>query len=200
MASVHGVETPHDRQGDVVVAAGRPARAQEEWLDKLAIRDVLERYMRYNDDGALDRIVALFDDDAVYQVMGRVMRGHDEIRAFLSANGVFADGKPRWTDPGQLLLQPRSMHLSSNPIIDVDGSTATAESEFVVLRRGADGRAGVSLVGRYRDWLRRTDAGHWVFTHRTGVSLAREGEAGTDTEWRLAIQRMGRAEKGRLGS
>ncbi len=79
-----------------------------EWLPKLAIRDVLERYMRYNDDGALDRIVALFDDDAVYQVMGRVLRGHDEIRAFLSANGVFADGKPRWTDPGQLLLQPRA--------------------------------------------------------------------------------------------
>ncbi len=92
------------------------------------------------------------------------------------------------------------MHLSSNPIIDVDGSTATAESEFVVLRRGADGRAGVSLVGRYRDRLRRTDAGNWVFTHRTGVSLGREGEAGTDTEWQRVIQRMGRAEKGRLGS
>ncbi|MEX1007934.1 MAG: nuclear transport factor 2 family protein, partial [Acidimicrobiia bacterium] len=123
------------------------SRLSSEWEDKLAIREVLERYMRYNDDGALDRIVALFDADGVYQVMGHIMRGHDEIRAFLSADGVFADGKPRWTDPGQLLMQPRSMHLSSNPIIDLEGSTATVESEFVVLRRGEDGRARIALVG-----------------------------------------------------
>ena len=124
--------------------------------DKLAIREVLERYMRYNDDGALDRIVALFDDDAVYQVVGRVLQGHREIREFLVERGAFTDSKPQWTEPGELLKQPGSMHVSANPIIDVDGSTAVAESEFVVLRRNADGRARVALVGRYRDRLRKT--------------------------------------------
>src|SRR5436309_2643943 len=54
-----------------------------EWDDKLAIRELLERYMRYNDDGALDRLVALFDEDALFQVAGRVARGHGEIREFV---------------------------------------------------------------------------------------------------------------------
>ena len=71
-----------------------------EWDDKLAIRELLERYMRYNDDGALDRLVALFDEDAIYLVTGRVARGHGEIREFLSGNGGFGDGRPSWTDPG----------------------------------------------------------------------------------------------------
>jgi ketosteroid isomerase-like protein len=167
-----------------------------EWEDKLAIREMLERYMRYNDDGALDRLVALFDADAVFQVMGSVHRGHDEIRAFLAADGVFADDKPRWTDPDQLFRQPRSMHLSSNPVIDLDGDTATAESEFVVMRRDDDGRARVTLVGRYRDRLRKNDEGRWVFVHRTGVSLARPGEAGTDSEWQRALARANQPERG----
>jgi len=162
-----------------------------DWEDKLEIREVLERYMRYNDDGALDRVVALFDEEAVLQVMGRVMRGHEQIRGFLGAGGVFVDGKPRWTDPGQLLLQPRSAHLSSNPVIDVDGDTATAETDFAVLQRDEDGRARVALVGRYRDRLRKSDAGHWRFVQRTGVSLGRPGEAGTDSEWQRALARTG---------
>ena len=162
-----------------------------EWEDKLEIREVLERYMRYNDDGALDRLIALFNDDAVFQVMGRVLRGHEQIRAFLAAGGVFADGKPRWTEPGQLLLQPRSAHLSANPVIDVDGGTATAETDFVVLQRDEDGRARVALVGRYRDRLRKTDDGRWRFVQRTGVSLGRPGEAGSDSEWQRALARTG---------
>jgi ketosteroid isomerase-like protein len=162
-----------------------------DWEDKLEIREVLERYMRYNDDGALDRLIALFDEDAVFQVMGRVLRGHEQIRAFLGAGGVFVDDKPRWTDPGQLLLQPRSTHLSSNPVVDLDGDTATAETEFVVLQRDEDGRARVTLVGRYRDRLRKNGEGRWVFVQRTGVSLGRPGEAGTDSEWQRALARTG---------
>jgi ketosteroid isomerase-like protein len=161
------------------------------WEDKLAIRETLERYMRYNDDGALDRLVALFAEDAVLQVMGRVLRGHEQIRGFLGAGGVFVDGRPQWTDPGQLLLQPRSAHLSANPVIDVDGGTATAETDFAVLQRDDDGRARVALVGRYRDRLRKNDDGQWVFVQRTGVSLARPGEAGTDSEWQRALARTG---------
>ncbi len=48
-----------------------------------------------------------------------------------------------------------------------------------------------ALVGRYRDRLRKRDDGQWVFVERTGVSLARPGEAGTDSEWQRALARTG---------
>lgn len=169
-----------------------------EWVDKLEIREVLERYMRYNDDGALDRITALFEEEAIYQVAGRVLQGHDEIRAFLVEQAPYADGKPRWSEPGELLRQPRSVHVSSNPVIELDGDVAIAESDFVVMDRTDDGRARVMLVGRYRDRLRRSADGHWRFAHRTGVSVARPGEIGTDADWERVVPRMSEVERARL--
>ena len=99
---------------------------------------------------------------------------------------------------GELYKQPRSVHLSSNPIIDVEGDGATAESDFVVLSRDDDGHARISLVGRYRDELRRDDRGRWLITKRTGVSVARPGKAGTDDEWQGVLSRMSDAERAKL--
>ena len=154
--------------------------------------------MRYNDDGALDRVVALFAQDGIYQVSGSVLRGHGDIREFLGRSGAFTDGPPVWTEPGELYKQPRSVHVISNPIIDVDGDTATAESDFVVINRDGDGRAYISLVGRYRDRLQRQPDGRWLIAKRTGVSLARPGQAGTDTEWQRALVRMSDSERAKL--
>lgn len=147
-----------------------PARFEEEY----AIRRVLERYMRYNDDGDLEGMLSLFAPDAVYRVLGREMVGHDAIAAFLGELG-FLPGAGRWTDPGQENRQPRSMHLISNPVVDVDGDVAVAESDFVTLRRNADGDAELGLVGRYRDRLRKGTDGEWRFTERGGVALQRGG-------------------------
>lgn len=147
-----------------------PGRFEEEY----AVRRVLERYMRYNDDGDLDGMLSLFAADAVYRVLGREMVGHDAIAAFLQELG-FTRSTGRWTDPGHENRQPRSMHLISNPVIDVDGDTAIAESDFVTLRRNADGDAELGLVGRYRDRLRKGTDGEWRFAERGGVSLQRDG-------------------------
>lgn len=159
-----------------------------EWLDKLAIRELLERYMRYNDDRAADRIAELFDEDAVLQVVGNVVEGRAAIRQFFAPSGV-ADPPP-WTGEGQLLKQPGSIHLSANPVIDVDGDAATSELDFHVVRRNAEGRAETMLVGRYRDRLRRRDDGRWVITNRTAVSVARPGEERSDAEWQRALARV----------
>jgi hypothetical protein len=168
------------------------------WLDKLRIREVMERYMRYNDDGAVDRLLALFEEDAIYQVGGRILRGHAEIRDFLTQNGPFIDGRPLWSDPGQLYKQPRSVHVSSNPVIDVYDDRANAESDFVVISRTVEGRARIDLVGRYRDRLRRSSDGEWRFVSRTGVSVARPGEEGRDNEWQTALDGMSEKERAKL--
>jgi hypothetical protein len=138
------------------------------WIDKLEIRELLERYMRYNDDRAADQLLELLDEDIRFQVVGNVYAGREEVRQLFST----ADSDPpSWTEPGELLKQPGSVHISSNPIIEVDGDDATAETDFLVINRDESGRAFSSLVGRYRDRLRRRDDGRWVITTRTGVSV-----------------------------
>jgi SnoaL-like domain len=157
------------------------------WIDKLDVRDVLERYMRHNDDRAADKLVALLDEDVRFQVLGRVHVGRDAVRELISSEPA---DPPHWTEPGERLRQPGSTHVASNPVIEIDGDSATAETDFVVLRRDENGRAKVSLLGRYRDRLRRRDDGQWVITTRTAVSVARPGQEGSDAEWQQAIHTL----------
>jgi hypothetical protein len=143
--------------------------------DELQIRRLLEQYMRYNDDRALDRLVSLFTPDAIYRVGGGEHVGHEGMRTFLGGVG-FKDGQPRWTDDDQLMVMPRSMHIMTNPIIEVDGDTATSELEFVVIGRDENGRPKVSLIGRYRDRLRKDPEKGWLIAERTGVSIAKASD------------------------
>jgi ketosteroid isomerase-like protein len=168
-------------------AVSTPERASvpSAWVDKLEIREVIERSMRYIDDQAGARLGALFDEDAVLQLAGTVFAGREAIgKMFGSAD------PPHWTEPGELLKQPGGVHRGANPIIDVAGDTATAETDMLVLERDQEGRARITLVARYRDRFRRADDGRWLITNRTGVSIARPGEAGTDAEWARALARM----------
>jgi uncharacterized protein (TIGR02246 family) len=167
------------------------------WTDKLEIREVIERYMRYNDNGDFDAIALLFDENATFQVFGNVIVGREHIHEFFSR--IFRTTLTSWPHEGSLFLEPRSVHISSNPIIEVDGDHATAETDFQVIGRDADGHVNVSLVGRYRDRFRRAgrDA-PWLIECRTGVSVARAGEEGKDSEWRSAISRMPDATRNRL--
>ena len=169
-----------------------------QWEDKLAIRETLERYMRYNDDGALDRLVALFAEDAVLQVMGRVLRGHEQIRAFLGAGGVFVDGRPQWTDPGQLLLAAAARTSTPTP-----SSTSTAapdrETDFAVLQQRGDGSCACR-PGTGGTAVSSEDAdGQWVFVDFSeGVSLARPGEAAPtasgNVRWRAPARPWSRSD------
>ncbi len=158
------------------------------WIDKLEIRDVLERYMRHNDDRAADKLVELLDEGVRFEVMGHVYIGREAVRELISSE---LSDPPRWTEPGALLRQPGSTHVASNPIIEIVGDGATAETDFVVLRRDDNGRANVTLLGRYRDRLRRREDGQWVITTRTAVSVARPGDEGSDAEWQRAVLRLG---------
>jgi 3-phenylpropionate/cinnamic acid dioxygenase small subunit len=167
------------------------------WVDKLAIRDLLERYMRYNDDGDLDRILELFEPETAYQVMVRVLIGRQQIGEFLEAGG-FSHGRPAWTDPGQLLNQTRSTHIGSNPVIDLHKDAATVESDFQVARRDSEGSARIVQPGRYRDEVRRGSDGKWRLYTRTGVSVVRPGEEYTDSERQKALDSAPAEERANL--
>jgi SnoaL-like domain len=157
-----------------------------DWVDKLEIRDVIERSVRHIDDRAGDRLADLFDEDGVMQLAGTVFAGRGALRDMFGRRGA----PPRWTEPGELLKQPASTHLTSNPVIDLDGDTATAETDMVTLIRDEKGRARITLVARYRDRLRRAEGGRWLITNRTGISIACPGDEGTDAEWARALAAM----------
>lgn len=59
----------------------------------------------------------------------------------------------------------RSVHVITNPRIDVDGDQATAWSRFVVINTAEDGSPQVWRVGHYRDRLVREN-GSWKFLQR----------------------------------
>jgi ketosteroid isomerase-like protein len=142
-------------------------------LDELAIRRVMERYMRHNDDRDLDRILTVFAEDATFRVGGVASVGHQAIGEFLRGVG-YESGRAAWTDGDERLwVMPRSAHVMSNPVIDVDGDVASAEADFVVIERDEQGHAQIVLVGRYRDRFRRLADGRWVIADRVGVSMAR---------------------------
>jgi hypothetical protein len=156
----------------------------QQWVDKLEIRELIERSMRYLDDEARARIAELFAEDGDLHVAGTVFAGRDSIRQM-----VGHPDPPHRSEPDQLLRQPPSAHWSSNPVINVDGENATAETDMMVVKRDEAGKAHIALLARYRDRLRRGETG-WAIVNRTGVSIARVGEEGNDAEWARALERM----------
>jgi SnoaL-like domain len=156
------------------------------WMDKLEIREIIERSVRYIDDQDGKAFADLFEEDGVMQLSGTLFDGRQALRDMFRGAG----GRSKWTEPGELLKQPGVMHLTTNPVIDVEGDSATAETDMITLRRDEDGRVKITLLARYRDRLRRADDGRWLISSRTGVSIAIAGDEGTDAEWARALAKM----------
>jgi 3-phenylpropionate/cinnamic acid dioxygenase small subunit len=129
-------------------------------LDELRIVRVLSRYCRNLDDERFDALPTLFAADAVFETMGKRLEGRAAIREFF----------PR--DSGGGGHRPTGTHLLSNPVIDIDGDQADAESDWAMVRRDAQGVCTIVLAGRYRDRFVRTD-GEWLIEHRKADALAR---------------------------
>jgi ketosteroid isomerase-like protein len=160
--------------------------ALDRWIDKLEIREIIERSVRHVDDQDGAAFANLFEEDGVLQLAGTVFAGRDALRSMFGGD----DPGAKWTEPGELLKQPGVTHLTTNPVIDVAGDAATAETDMITFRRDREGSAKITLLARYRDRLRRTDEGRWLISSRTGVSIAVPGEEGTDAEWARALATM----------
>jgi hypothetical protein len=122
--------------------------------DRLACQDLCARYA-YNCDRDRSKVADLFTDDAVLSLVGRTMRGREEIRKGM---------EPR---PGVFTL-----HICPNAVIDFDGEDS-AYGTTHLLSMGAEGdeadlplpAPGPRTGGIYYDRFRRVD-GRWLFSER----------------------------------
>ena len=104
-----------------------------------------------DDDHDGDAVAALFTPDGVWQQSGdRPRAGHEEIAAKMF--GIRNAG-----------FMARSAHMVTNPVIDVDGDTATGRWRFVMMFTYADGKSFERIIGHYEEAYARVD-GEWRFT------------------------------------
>jgi hypothetical protein len=147
-----------------------------ELIARESIRDCIARYNANGDTGRFDEMMTVFAPDAVMEVSGKVIRGHDAIREFFagvaqrtrepgrapgSGTGSGAGPSPveEWVARGR---RPFIRHFTSTTQIDVLSETeARARSYYLVVTVH-----GLDHWGRYIDEYGVVD-GRWVITHRT---------------------------------
>lgn len=118
-------------------------------IARIQISELAARYNAAADDGPIDQYLETFVPDGALEVVGLfTWTGYEDLAA------VLADG------PG------RTLHVTSNEVIAIDGDSATMSSVLQLFRRSTD-RLVNDLVttGRYDDQLRLTGEG-WRFVRR----------------------------------
>jgi 3-phenylpropionate/cinnamic acid dioxygenase small subunit len=122
--------------------------------DREQITDLIYRYAELIDAG---------DFEGVGQLLDRARFGGPRTPAVTGAANiaaVFAMTTRRFESG-----TPRTRHLVLNPIVAVDGDTASARSTFCVVQATERVRLQPIVVGRYYDTFERGDHG-WHFTAR----------------------------------
>jgi 3-phenylpropionate/cinnamic acid dioxygenase small subunit len=128
-----------------------------------AIRNLLGTYCEVMDKGDWDALGGLFAEGVLLDEQGReIARGQQAIAALWTAMVRRYDGSPR------------TRHLVTGPIIEVDGDTAVCRSSFLALQQPPEGTLIPVAAGRYRDEFACT-AGIWHFTSRQ-FFLEQEGD------------------------
>ena len=125
--------------------------------DWIAIRRVTAEYMCAVDERDPGALAATFTPDGVIEVVGmRTHRGSAEV--------------------AEVALRDRgtALHMTTDPIIDVDGDQATQVCRLLIARASNDAETPVSFyeAGVYHDDLVREGEG-WLFARRT-VNLLRD--------------------------
>lgn len=131
--------------------------------DEDQVRRTLAGYSQYLDDGDFDRWTELFTEEARLLFAGRTTEGRPAIRRFMEQ------------------VQPpegRGKHITANILVDVDGDTATAHTDYLFVRPATEGLVLVA-TGRYRDALVR-DGDRWRFQQREISLLGPYGEGADD--------------------
>ena len=128
-----------------------------------AIRNLLGTYCQVMDAGDWQGLGELLADAELQDEQGRVIaRGATAVTTLWTHMVRLYDGSPR------------TRHLVTGPVIEVEGDTAVCRSSFAVLQQVEGGPLQSVAAGRYRDTFAATD-GRWHFTSRQ-FFLDQEGD------------------------
>jgi hypothetical protein len=121
------------------------------------IENLIATYAFLVDDGEFAKLGVLLGDAGFRLNGGPVIKGRDAIERFASETlQTYADGTPR------------TRHVTTNLIIEVDeeAGTAVSRSYYTVFQSLPDFPLQAIATGRYQDRFQRQD-GHWRFAERT---------------------------------
>jgi uncharacterized protein (TIGR02246 family) len=129
--------------------------------DRIAVEDVMARYVWTVDSLDADGYVAVFTEDAVIDSNGAISKGRDEIRKIVT--GLIQrrdDNKAKGVPTANLY------HVISNVRITFPKpGEALHRSYWQTVRRDKDGRMIAAAMGRSEDHLVKRN-GHWLIQFR----------------------------------
>ena len=121
--------------------------------DHRAIERLLYRYADLIDAGDFAGVGALF-------ARARILAGGNVVEGAVEVQGMYESYTRRYP-----CGTPRTQHLMGNPVIDIDGDTASARLRFTVFQALQDFPLQPIITGRYQDRFAR-DASGWHFIER----------------------------------
>lgn len=130
-------------------------------LDRIAIEDMVVEYYAHLGGGEAGAFGDYFAEGAVFDVNGLIATGREEIEELY---GTIGEG-------GDAIGNQGTFHMVlSNPVIEVDGDSATAQFIWTgVLNTEIGAAPTIAEQGREYDKLTKVD-GKWLFTHRVVVA------------------------------
>jgi len=145
-----------------LAASGGANEANAALADRIAIEDMVTRYYgNFGKQDAAEDFGAFYTEDAVFDVNGIVSTGREAIEAFYTDTGDDEDAPA---------AQGTFHMMISNPVIEVNGDTATARFMWTGVMNGAIQEAPQLLEqGREYDLLVRQD-GQWRIKKRVVIA------------------------------
>jgi uncharacterized protein (TIGR02246 family) len=129
--------------------------------DRIAVEDVMARYVWAVDSLDAEGYVAVFTQDAVIDSNGAISKGHDEIRKVVT-NLI----KRRDDNKAKGLPTANLYHVISNVRITFPkAGEALHQSYWQTVRRDADGKMTAAAMGRSEDRLVKRN-GKWLIQSR----------------------------------